>query len=362
MGALSTQAAKRAGRPWPECAADCAPPMEWASAIGFSPGFQHGRHDPVHQRVQVFVIFGEVARQSSCGGRRPARGSEPPWPRQSMVATAKPRPRSSSITSKYFSMNSVWPFSSTQTPRAATSGSGRKRAARKRGADGLDAEWARTAWRRGSCFVGIGQGSGALNPDFQAPQRVLKRVPPALSRCVRRPSAPDCPALPLSAAGGTNNASRRLFHAYTIIPLFSVPPSASTGCSNLLDTASEQGYPPYNIERSDENNYRVTVAVAGFAEKDLTVDVKDRVLTVTGKREDEAAKAVLPAPGHRRPRLRAQLPARRACRGQGRAPGKRPAPCRSGAHRAGREEAPPHRDQRRRAVSNSQTIEGAKAA
>jgi molecular chaperone IbpA len=57
---------------------------------------------------------------------------------------------------------------------------------------------------------------------------------------------------------------------------------------NLLDTASEQGYPPYNIERSDENNYRVTVAVAGFAEKDLTVDVKDRVLTVAGKKEDGA--------------------------------------------------------------------------
>ena len=55
---------------------------------------------------------------------------------------------------------------------------------------------------------------------------------------------------------------------------------------NLLDTASEQGYPPYNIERSDENNYRVTVAVAGFADKDLSVDVKDRVLTITGKRED----------------------------------------------------------------------------
>jgi molecular chaperone IbpA len=55
----------------------------------------------------------------------------------------------------------------------------------------------------------------------------------------------------------------------------------------LLESASEQGYPPYNIERSDENNYRVTLAVAGFAEKDLSVDVKDRVLTVSGKREDE---------------------------------------------------------------------------
>jgi molecular chaperone IbpA len=57
----------------------------------------------------------------------------------------------------------------------------------------------------------------------------------------------------------------------------------------LLESASEQGYPPYNIERSDENNYRVTLAVAGFAEKDLSVDVKDRVLTITGKREAETS-------------------------------------------------------------------------
>lgn len=59
---------------------------------------------------------------------------------------------------------------------------------------------------------------------------------------------------------------------------------------NLIDTASDQGYPPYNIERSDENNYRVTVAVAGFAEKDLSVDVKDRVLTVSGKKEEASDK------------------------------------------------------------------------
>ena len=57
----------------------------------------------------------------------------------------------------------------------------------------------------------------------------------------------------------------------------------------LLETASEQGYPPYNIERSDENNYRVSLAVAGFAEGELSVDVKDRVLTITGKREAETA-------------------------------------------------------------------------
>ena len=59
----------------------------------------------------------------------------------------------------------------------------------------------------------------------------------------------------------------------------------------LLESASEQGYPPYNIERSDENNYRVTLAVAGFAEKDLSVVVKERVLTVTGTREQTATPA-----------------------------------------------------------------------
>src|ERR1700723_3159429 len=41
---------------------------------------------------------------------------------------------------------------------------------------------------------------------------------------------------------------------------------------DLLDSAdTAQGYPPYNIERSDENNYRVTVAVAGFGDKDVEV-------------------------------------------------------------------------------------------
>jgi molecular chaperone IbpA len=56
---------------------------------------------------------------------------------------------------------------------------------------------------------------------------------------------------------------------------------------NLLESAEgAPGYPPYNIERSDENNYRVSIAVAGFAEKDLAVEVKDNVLTVTGKRDE----------------------------------------------------------------------------
>jgi molecular chaperone IbpA len=42
---------------------------------------------------------------------------------------------------------------------------------------------------------------------------------------------------------------------------------------DLIDSYAEQsqGYPPYNIERSDETHYRITLAVAGFAEKDLGI-------------------------------------------------------------------------------------------
>jgi len=66
----------------------------------------------------------------------------------------------------------------------------------------------------------------------------------------------------------------------------------TVGFDHLLDlleqgSDSAQGYPPYNIERADENSYRVTVAVAGFAEKDLNIEVRDGVLTVEGKRDQD---------------------------------------------------------------------------
>lgn len=61
--------------------------------------------------------------------------------------------------------------------------------------------------------------------------------------------------------------------------------------ANMLDSVSQfdghQNYPPYNIERTGEYHYRISLAVAGFAEKDLTVDVKENVLSVEGKRDPE---------------------------------------------------------------------------
>jgi molecular chaperone IbpA len=45
------------------------------------------------------------------------------------------------------------------------------------------------------------------------------------------------------------------------------------------------GYPPYNIERTGENDYRITVAVAGFSESDLNIEAKESTLTIRGDKQ-----------------------------------------------------------------------------
>jgi molecular chaperone IbpA len=61
---------------------------------------------------------------------------------------------------------------------------------------------------------------------------------------------------------------------------------------NLLDSVggvetSAPTYPPYNIERTGENEYRVTMAVAGFGEDDLSIEAKENTLTVKGEKKSE---------------------------------------------------------------------------
>lgn len=46
-------------------------------------------------------------------------------------------------------------------------------------------------------------------------------------------------------------------------------------------------YPPYDIERTGENEYRIVMAVAGFAESDLSIEVKEQTLTVRGEKSAE---------------------------------------------------------------------------
>ena len=57
--------------------------------------------------------------------------------------------------------------------------------------------------------------------------------------------------------------------------------------ADLLDAASHEaatGYPPYNIERTGDNEYRIEIAVAGFRPDELSIEVKEAVLTVTGRK------------------------------------------------------------------------------
>ena len=56
---------------------------------------------------------------------------------------------------------------------------------------------------------------------------------------------------------------------------------------NLLDQTSSDGspgYPPYNIERTGENDYRITVAVSGFSQAELSIVAKENTLTIKGEK------------------------------------------------------------------------------
>jgi molecular chaperone IbpA len=60
---------------------------------------------------------------------------------------------------------------------------------------------------------------------------------------------------------------------------------------NLLDQAGPDtavGYPPYNIERTGDNTYRVSVAVAGFGESDLHIELKENTLTIKGEKQTKS--------------------------------------------------------------------------
>ncbi|WP_421696706.1 Hsp20 family protein [Aestuariivirga sp.] len=60
--------------------------------------------------------------------------------------------------------------------------------------------------------------------------------------------------------------------------------------ARMLNEASSfeaPSYPPYNIERIADDEYRITMAVAGFAPEDITVEVKGNALSVTGKKAEK---------------------------------------------------------------------------
>jgi molecular chaperone IbpA len=78
--------------------------------------------------------------------------------------------------------------------------------------------------------------------------------------------------------------------SFDLTPLF----RSTVGFDRLADMLDSAGqydpgasYPPYNIERTDENHYRISLAVAGFGEDELSVEVREGVLSVQGRREEK---------------------------------------------------------------------------
>lgn len=58
--------------------------------------------------------------------------------------------------------------------------------------------------------------------------------------------------------------------------------------------SGNEGYPPFNIEQTSENSFRITLAVAGFGEDDLSITVEDRQLVVRGRQgEDDDGRVFL---------------------------------------------------------------------
>lgn len=58
--------------------------------------------------------------------------------------------------------------------------------------------------------------------------------------------------------------------------------------ANALQSATEQQtFPPYNIEKSDDNHYRITLALAGFRQEDLDIQLEGTRLTVKGSPENQ---------------------------------------------------------------------------
>lgn len=63
--------------------------------------------------------------------------------------------------------------------------------------------------------------------------------------------------------------------------------------SVLTTDVNTTTYPPYNIEKTGDDAYRITIAVAGFSEAELAIEARDGVLVVTGKKEGDDKVAYL---------------------------------------------------------------------
>ena len=125
-------------------------------------------------------------------------------------------------------------------------------------------------------------------------------------------------------------------------------PSVSTAFLTFLDEVqrtAEESYPPYNIERLDENRFQISVALAGFTPDEVALTVEQNILTLEGRKSEKDEKTFLhrgiSARNFKRQfTLADHVQVRRPLR-------ERPARHRPAAGDSRGDEAAPHRDQRR---------------
>ena len=82
-------------------------------------------------------------------------------------------------------------------------------------------------------------------------------------------------------------------NAFDFAPLFRTAIGVDR-LARMVDAAATSGdtsYPPYNIEKTGEDSYRLTMAVAGFGPDDIEITAKDNTLVVAGRLGREASKA-----------------------------------------------------------------------
>jgi HSP20 family molecular chaperone IbpA len=100
---------------------------------------------------------------------------------------------------------------------------------------------------------------------------------------------------PVAAGFGAKTKSRFDERACTMTKMsFATHPFllGFEGLDRLVERTAKtgnEGYPPYNIEQTATHAYRITLAIAGFREEDLSITVEDRQLAIRGRQPDEEA-------------------------------------------------------------------------
>src|SRR6266545_1874522 len=267
-----------------------------------------------------------------------------PCPRQSRVATAKPRPRRSRTVSKYFSMNSARPWNRQTVPLRP--GGGCQRAKRKvtpsrvlsvpetapsgTGLAGMETSvmgCGRAGMREEvTPYSNLSAGIHVFRATVARMERSVIRdsycagKPPRIAlRSMRAtgrsrpqnivfsicyiPLAGREPASQIRYAQAPSEAVQitgpalwadhphvaqqggYAMRTFDLAPLYRSTVGFDRLFSMLDGFEAAPGYPPYNIERTGENAYRISVAVAGFGENELSIEAKENTLTIKGEKQ-----------------------------------------------------------------------------